>query len=491
MIKYKYIICAAAAVMISAIILSGCGSRVNSAEELIAEMNSQIADTQSFEADVNFVLDMDYVLSGSSDNMKLDFNEKIITVLDTNETYIDGSMTVSDVYDEEWQNYLVEKGSGYASYTCSNGEWYYDDVDREYLSEGPAGLFDILMDISNYSFKNNSNYVAEAEVDSETVISILNSLYSNIIESAFSEGLDTSEMTAKIIVQVDKDTCLPKNLILVFNDCTDMFTGENMFDDVTVNEFMMSVVFDNYNETDDIDIPANVEDLFEFPEEQSSLNELESSSGSEEESSLNGTSGEPGSTDGELTTAGETENGSIDIEPMTFDDADDIVADAEGYYELSDYGGGKAVSLSEPAGFKFNRESDDSLISFDKAGKSDGYCSAVYELSLLSDGYTKADVEGYIENICNFYASDDAYRNMEYTGVKNIESAGRTINYSGLKYYYSGDEYSDAGYFIMYSYWTYMGDYVLVCNVTDYSANRFDEFNETEMAGVLFENIKE
>ena len=454
MFKGKYAAVMAAALMASSALFGGCADNVNSAEDLFAAMNEKTADTKSFDAEVSLVLDMDYTVGENSDNMKLDFKAELTSVLDTKEVYIDGSMNVTDVYNEAWQTYLIENGGGYASYTCADGEWYYDEVDGEYLSGGPSNLFKLLSGISNCSFEKGSDYVLEADADSEIIINILNSFYSNVMENAFSDGLDTSGLSAKLILRFYKDTCLPKSLELVFNDCSDMFIGENMFDEAVINDFKLSAVFDDYNKTDDIDIPANVAEMFELPSDNGDKNGRED-------------------------------------ETMTFDDSEDLESDSEGFYELTDYGKKKNVGIKAPEGFKFNRESDASLISFDKTGKTNGYCTAVYELKLISDNYTKAEAEGYAESLYNFYSSDDDYSDMEYISAESIDSEGRQISYSGLKYRYAGDDYTAGGYSTMYSYWTYIGDYVLICNVTDYASDGFEEFNAVEMAGLLFGNIRE
>lgn len=454
----KYIVGVIALATASAFIFSGCNKGINSADKLLEEMQKKASETSSFSTDVNLKLDMDYSVEGTDDNMVLVFDEYIDAVMESKEIYTEGVMKVADVYSEAWESYIVKEEDSYVSYSCLDGEWYYNDVDEENLVKGPFYLFDAISEIEDYTFKKDIDYVIEAKIGSEDILNILNCIYANVIDSAFSEGVDTTNMTGTVTVRMDIITCLPISMKIVFDDCSDMFVGEDMFDSASINEFVLDVAFDKYNKTEDISVPVNVADLFKLPEGDDIYDEP-------------------------------NEDVTDETKAPVFEDIDTNVAvDDEGYYELTDYEDNASIKVKAPEGYVLNNESDSAMLSFDKEGlPNNDYCTLIYEMAEISDNYSKEDIESYMEVYYNFYGTDDAYEQMEYIDNQTIDINGTEVNYSGLKYYYGGDEYYYGGYYNWYYYWVYIDEYVVICNVTDYSAEGFTDFDAASMAEHIFE----
>lgn len=443
--------------MVSAVLLGGCNTGGKTAEELLESMKKEFAQKTSFSADVKLNLDMDYSVDGTSDNMVLSFDEYIDVIMQSKEAYTQGSMKVTDVYDEAWEAFVVKRGDAYASYSCTDGEWYYNDAAEAEIAEGPSALIDIISGIDGYSTKKNDNYVIEAKTDSENILKILDCLYANVIDSAFSEGIDTAGMTGTIVAELDKASYLPLSLKIIFDNCSDMFVGDDMFDSVNINEFILEVAFNEYDRIDDISVPANVAELFGQPEGDGLYDDAVS--------------------DNYKDIYFEDENG-------------EVAVDEEGYYELKDYQGIASIKLKSPEGYVFSPDSEPTMVSFDKEIAADGdYCTIIYEMAAVSDDAAAEDSAGDMETYYNFYSTDEAYNQLEYIDNQSTAVKGAEVNYAGLKYYYEGDDYTQQGYYTWYYYWAFIDEYVVMCNVTDCTAAGFTEFDAAAMAEKLFKDI--
>ncbi len=461
MIKFnKYIVGVFAVTLTSVVLLSGCNKGINSAEKLITAMQEKVSELTSFSLEVDLELNMDYSVDETNDNMVLNYDEYLDTVLDTKEVYAEGSMSVTDVYNEAWESYIVSENDAYVSYSCVNGEWYYNDISSETIDKGPADLMDIILGIEGYAFSKAENYTITAKAVSEDILDILNCLYANVMDSAFSEGVDTSNMGGTVTVEVDKETILPESLTIVFDDCSDMFVGEGMFDSASIKKFVLEVDFSKYNMTEDISVPSVVTDLFKLPEGEDIYDNPQQ---------------EP--------TKGEDEP-----EAPTLDYEDtNVIIDEQGYYELTDYDAKASVKIKAPEGYVFSSESDSAMISFDREGAADdNFCTLVYEMARVSDNFSKEDIEGNMKIYYDFYGTDESYEQMEYIDKHTTTVDDFTVGYSGIKYYTAGDEFYKGGYYTWYQYWVYVEDYVVICNITDFSADGFVDFDAEAVAQMLF-----
>ena len=446
--KFRYIF--VAATVITAFALSGCGG-IGTADELFCLMREELKNVKSYDADVELRLDMDYTAGGVKDNFKLAFDESLSAIMGSNEASIDGSMKIEDIYSDEWKSFIVEKDGQYKSYTNSEGEWYYSYVNEKTLEAGPSHIFDLIMGEKDYTFKNGSSYVVSMDADSEYLIKILESLYSNILQDAFSGGLDTSGLKGNVSVEIDKKSLRPKKLKIVFGDCADMFISEELFQSADIKTFEYNVDFTEYDRIEDIDIPESVEDLFNNDDE--------------DETNL------------ETAKAPETET-------------QDGAENEEKTYELADYGGENKITLKAPEGYVYNQDSDVSLMYFDRMDNTeDKVCSVSYEYRQLNDSFTKADIEDFISDKFNFYSGDSDYKDFGFFEKKQTQVGDYTVNYEGLKYYYAGDEFQKASYQIEYKYWAYVDDYAISCEAINIAKDDFGDFDAEQMAKVLFEAI--
>ncbi len=456
----KFILCLLVLVPVFAGLLCGCNKvPIKPVQELFMIMELNVAERTSFSADVNINLDMEYKADGTEGNMVLSFEETVDTLMDTMESYVEGTMNVKDVYSEKWESYVVEEDEGYSAYSNIDGEWYYDEAEWESVINGPSYIFDIIAGLKDCTVDYGNNYIIETKADSITILNIMNSLYANVLESAFSEGIDTSGITGTVTVTLDERSNIPLSLKIDFDDCSDIFVGEGMFESAAINEFVMEVEFSGYNETEAISVPVNVTDLFKLP-------------------------------DGEDIYDIEDEEPETPEEPVFEEEDSNVVTDDSGYYELTDYEGDYSIKVKAPKGYVFSEESDSAMLFFDSEDSSDdNYSSLLYEMPELTDVYTKVDVEEYIENYYNFYGTDSAYVDMEYIDNQTVEVSGYKVNYSGMKYYYEGDEFTKAGYYIWYYYWVYSGNHAVICNVNNYDMNGYTDFDVAKTAELLFSDI--
>lgn len=266
----------ASVMILSAVILGGCGKKEVTAESLVKQANENMEKVKSFAGDLDMQMSMNISSEGVAMDMNMGMTGAIECTSDPDIFHMDGTMSMDLLnMSVDMDMYTQVDGDKSITYINMMDEWMKSEETVE--EGGMEDMYTVAGDGKDMTLAEETEkigdkevYVLTSTISGEEFQEIMGSME----EMTESLGeVDFSTMEAEVTLKIYKDTVLPASVSIVMSD-----SGEGIESEGVLVKFNNISVVLNYNEFDSIDSITIPEEALSAPsgDEGSILNEEES-----------------------------------------------------------------------------------------------------------------------------------------------------------------------------------------------------------------------
>lgn len=266
----------ASVMILSAVVLGGCGKKEVTAESLVKQANENMEKVKSFAGDLDMQMSMNISSEGVAMDMNMGMTGAIECTSEPEIFHMNGTMSM-DLLNMSMDMDMYTQVDGDKSITYINmmDEWMKSEETVE--EGGMEDMYTVAGDGKDMTLAEETEkigdkevYVLTSTISGEEFQEIMGSME----EMTESLGeVDFSTMEAEVTLKIYKDTVLPASVSIVMSD-----SGEGIESEGVLVKFNNISVVLNYNEFDSIDSITIPEEALSAPsgDEGSILNEEES-----------------------------------------------------------------------------------------------------------------------------------------------------------------------------------------------------------------------
>lgn len=266
----------ASVMILSAVILGGCGKKEVTAESLVKQANENMEKVKSFAGDLDMQMSMNISSEGVAMDMNMGMTGAIECTSDPDIFHMDGTMSMDLLnMSVDMDMYTQVDGDKSITYINMMDEWMKSEETVE--EGGMEDMYTVAGDGKDMTLAEETEkigdkevYVLTSTISGEEFQEIMGSME----EMTESLGeVDFSTMEAEVTLKIYKDTVLPASVSIVMSD-----SGEGIESEGVLVKFNNISVVLNYNEFDSIDSITIPEEALSAPsgDEGSILGEEES-----------------------------------------------------------------------------------------------------------------------------------------------------------------------------------------------------------------------
>ncbi|WP_418746172.1 DUF6612 family protein [Frisingicoccus sp.] len=262
--------------ILSAVVLGGCGKKEVTAESLVKQANENMEKVKSFAGDLDMQMSMNISSEGVAMDMNMGMTGTIECTSDPDIFHMDGTLSM-DLLNMSMDMDMYTQVDGDKSITYINmmDEWMKSEETVE--EGGMEDMYTVAGDGKDMTLAEETEkigdkevYVLTSTISGEEFQEIMGSME----EMTESLGeVDFSTMEAEVTLKIYKDIVLPASVSIVMSD-----SGEGIESEGVLVKFNNISVVLNYNEFDSIDSITIPEEALSAPsgDEGSILGEEES-----------------------------------------------------------------------------------------------------------------------------------------------------------------------------------------------------------------------
>ncbi len=439
-----------AALLLFMAVLSGCGGKKVTAEELIAETTKKMENVESMDMNIKMDISMGVKQSGVSMDLDIGADIDMQATEEPEASYMSGTLTMSMMgLSVDMESYSVIEDGKAVTYSGTGGEWTREET--EVPEDEVTNMMDVFKEGMEYELQPKTEKVDGKEVyvlTGQVAGDLMNDMVGAMADSLGDTvgDIDWSSFKADITMKIDKSTKEPVEMIF---DCSEgiskvmdsAMASAGADGSVSISKYVVTATYNSFNDVDEIVVPDEVKEA------------AVSSGGDDSLDSF---------LDGDVSGEGETEP---DQEPVggPEETVAPLVQNPDGTYTLKAYWGDGSANIAVPEGYEMSPYSDENYFSFDYTGNGDFDEVNVY-YSLAAD-YTDEEMEEYYMDDIAYYQGEEEYSNIQAQEKKTVQVAGREVSYIKVSYTY--DEDSN---YIELNAWTFLENgTALQCEVEEYA----------------------
>ncbi len=239
----------AGVMLLSAVMLGGCGGKKVTAESIVQEVNANMEKAKSFSGDMNMDMTMGFSDGTEEQEMALNMEGTLEATIDPAVTHMNmtidmdllGMSVDSDIYTQV-------DGDTTTTYTGVAGMWTKTEQPTP-DTEGVEELYAVVSDGKDMTLAENTEKVGDKEAYVLTSVITgeeLQGMMEAMGDMTQGMGVDMSSMDANVTMKVYKDSMMPATISI------DMNSGEGIEVEGIVMKLSMLITV-NYNEFNTIE----------------------------------------------------------------------------------------------------------------------------------------------------------------------------------------------------------------------------------------------
>lgn len=251
----------AMSLVLSMMVLGGCGEKKVTAESLMKDMNANMESVKSVSGDLAMELSMGVSAQGIGMDMDVTLGGSFEGTMDPKVFYMDTTMEMSLMgISMDMEVYTLQEGDTVTTYTGAAGEWTKSEaqvsaeeqteIQEMYAMFDNAEDFVLAEKTENYNGKEV--YVLTSAVTGESIQELLGQMEMEDLVGSY-EGMDFSQLSADVSMKIYKDTILPASISVEM-------TGEGLTSEadgttVEISGFNVEVNYNSFDDVEEIVIP--------------------------------------------------------------------------------------------------------------------------------------------------------------------------------------------------------------------------------------------